>query len=233
MTSTTSAPMLNSTPASWMRQSLRTIHSTSAILLVRAPTDRLLSRFEEIHDEEPAESNKPDSKKRPRESDEAEGEKLSKTQQKKLNKKLKAEGGKAVAAGEEKPEAKGKAEEKKQKGAEKEKTKEAAKGGPKEGVPSVKSEVKTVAGDVKYQDHKVGTGKAAKAGDMVFVRYVGKLTNGKVFDSNTKGQPVRILRYELLQLTDNYCSSSSVWARARSSRAGMSVSLACNPAVSG
>lgn len=140
-------------------------------------------RFEEIHDEEPASSKKADSKKRPRESDASE-EKLSKAEQKKLNKKLKAEGGKAVAAGE-KTESKEKTEEKKPKGADK--TKE----GPKDGVPSVKSEAKTIAGGVKYQDHKLGSGKTAKAGDMVHVRYVGKLTNGKMFDSNTKGAPFK------------------------------------------
>ena len=32
-------------------------------------------------------------------------------------------------------------------------------------------------------------GKLAKAGSSVRMRYVGKLKNGKVFDSNTKGQP--------------------------------------------
>ena len=50
------------------------------------------SRFEEITDE-PEEAQKPESKKRPRDSDamETDEPKLSKAQQKKLNKKLKAE----------------------------------------------------------------------------------------------------------------------------------------------
>jgi len=43
---------------------------------------------------------------------------------------------------------------------------------------------------VKITDVKVGTGPQAKKGKMVSMRYVGKLTNGKVFDSNSKGKPL-------------------------------------------
>lgn len=116
--------------------------------------------------------------------------KLSKAQQKKLNKKLKAEGGKAVPAGEsakeaEKPKEQSKKEKKEQPKKE-EKGKEAEKGKGK-----VNGEVKTLDGGLKVQDHKVGTGPAAKSGNLVKVRYVGKLQNGKIFDSNTKGEPVR------------------------------------------
>ncbi len=42
----------------------------------------------------------------------------------------------------------------------------------------------------KVVDVKVGTGPAVKAGDLVSVHYVGKLANGKVFDSSkTRGMP--------------------------------------------
>ncbi|KAF8638029.1 hypothetical protein AX16_010661 [Volvariella volvacea WC 439] len=46
-------------------------------------------------------------------------------------------------------------------------------------------------GGLKITDHKVGTGPAAKKGNTISVRYIGKLPNGKVFDSNTKGKPFR------------------------------------------
>lgn len=42
---------------------------------------------------------------------------------------------------------------------------------------------------VTIDDKTVGTGAQAKPGQKVNMRYVGKLTNGKVFDSNTKGKP--------------------------------------------
>lgn len=41
--------------------------------------------------------------------------------------------------------------------------------------------VKVVQG-VKIDDRKVGTGRTAKSGDKVGMRYIGKLENGKVFD---------------------------------------------------
>ena len=49
--------------------------------------------------------------------------------------------------------------------------------------------VKTVQG-VTVDDKKLGTGQAAKSGDRVSMRYIGKLKdNNKVFDSNKKGKP--------------------------------------------
>lgn len=42
---------------------------------------------------------------------------------------------------------------------------------------------------VTIMDSKVGTGRAAKQGNKLSMRYIGKLENGKVFDSNTKGKP--------------------------------------------
>ncbi|SMR53733.1 unnamed protein product [Zymoseptoria tritici ST99CH_1E4] len=55
----------------------------------------------------------------------------------------------------------------------------------KKSTPSVR----TVQG-VTIDDKKVGTGPAAKAGDRVGMRYIGKLEkDGKIFDSNKKGKP--------------------------------------------
>ncbi|KAK3709003.1 peptidylprolyl isomerase fpr3 [Vermiconidia calcicola] len=49
--------------------------------------------------------------------------------------------------------------------------------------------VKTVQG-VTIDDKKLGSGQAAKSGDRVGMRYIGKLqSGGKVFDSNKKGKP--------------------------------------------
>ncbi|KAK3335379.1 hypothetical protein B0T19DRAFT_351219 [Cercophora scortea] len=51
--------------------------------------------------------------------------------------------------------------------------------------------VKVVQG-VTIDDRKLGTGRTAKSGDKVGMRYIGKLQNGKVFDcksSNKKGAP--------------------------------------------
>ncbi|KAL5117414.1 peptidylprolyl isomerase fpr3 [Pleosporales sp. CAS-2024a] len=42
---------------------------------------------------------------------------------------------------------------------------------------------------VIIDDKKEGKGRAAKKGDRVEMRYIGKLKNGKVFDSNKKGKP--------------------------------------------
>jgi FK506-binding nuclear protein len=77
--------------------------------------------------------------------------------------------------------AKGEKKEKKGKEEAKDKKKEKA---------AAKPEAKELSGGVKIQDHKVGSGPQAKSGDMVSMRYVGKLQNGKVFDSNTSGAPV-------------------------------------------
>ncbi len=48
---------------------------------------------------------------------------------------------------------------------------------------------KTLPSGLVMEDVKVGNGPRAKNGKKVSVRYIGKLTNGKVFDSNTKGAP--------------------------------------------
>ncbi|KIW40996.1 uncharacterized protein PV06_06594 [Exophiala oligosperma] len=48
--------------------------------------------------------------------------------------------------------------------------------------------VKDVQG-VKVDDRKLGDGPAAKKGNRLEMRYIGKLDNGKVFDSNKAGKP--------------------------------------------
>jgi FK506-binding nuclear protein len=48
---------------------------------------------------------------------------------------------------------------------------------------------KTLPSGLVIEDKVIGTGPRAKPGKKVSVRYVGKLMNGKVFDSNTKGAP--------------------------------------------
>ncbi|KAJ5832918.1 hypothetical protein N7474_001229 [Penicillium riverlandense] len=48
--------------------------------------------------------------------------------------------------------------------------------------------VKEVKG-VKIDDKKLGKGAAAKHGNTVAMRYIGKLEDGKVFDANKKGKP--------------------------------------------
>ncbi|KAE8147329.1 hypothetical protein BDV25DRAFT_160622 [Aspergillus avenaceus] len=48
--------------------------------------------------------------------------------------------------------------------------------------------VKEIKG-VKIDDKKLGKGAAAKSGNTVAMRYIGKLEDGKVFDANKKGKP--------------------------------------------
>uniref|UniRef100_A0A093VTH3 FK506-binding protein n=1 Tax=Talaromyces marneffei PM1 TaxID=1077442 RepID=A0A093VTH3_TALMA len=55
-------------------------------------------------------------------------------------------------------------------------------------APAAKSDKKEVQG-VKIDDKKLGKGPAAKNGNTVAMRYIGKLEDGKVFDSNKKGKP--------------------------------------------
>ena len=55
---------------------------------------------------------------------------------------------------------------------------------------------------LKIRDAKVGDGPQAKSGMRVKMRWkIGKLLDGKVFDSNTKGKPVRHLALVLLTKT--------------------------------
>ncbi|KAH3900033.1 related to FK506-binding protein 3 [Saccharomycodes ludwigii] len=57
-----------------------------------------------------------------------------------------------------------------------------------EEAQKVKTQV--LEGGIIIEDRVTGTGKKAKRGDKIGMRYVGKLKkNGKVFDKNTKGKP--------------------------------------------
>ncbi|KAJ9157272.1 Peptidylprolyl isomerase [Pleurostoma richardsiae] len=112
-------------------------------------------------------------------------EKLSKKQAKKL----KNNEGKAIAAEEAKKDTPTKGDKKVQFA----KNLEQGPTGPaaeklKQGEKKDEKKVKVVQG-VSIDDRKIGTGRTAKAGDRVGMRYIGKLTNGKVFDSNKKGTP--------------------------------------------
>lgn len=132
---------------------------------------------------------------------EAEGldlSKLSKNARKRLNKKLKGDEGEAVAAPVEKKAAvpvakapvsgektKAKVEVTDKRGKKVTEEKEAVKKDGKE----VAQKTKTASGLI-IEDQKQGTGVAAKAGNRVGMRYVGRLQGkGTVFDSNTKGKP--------------------------------------------
>lgn len=81
-----------------------------------------------------------------------------------------------------------------------------------------KSDLRDLPNGLKIQDAKVGDGPQAKKGMKVSMRYIGRLENGKVFDSNTKGKPVR--RPALATLTKDSCvcllhSSHSGWGPVR------------------
>ncbi|KAH8119202.1 FKBP-like protein [Phellopilus nigrolimitatus] len=147
-------------------------------------------RFEEITDVPISAA----SKKRPRDDAmevEAEGEpKLDKKEKKKQNKKQKADDGNAVPVvnGEPKPEEKTEKKKEKKDKKTKEGKKEDEKETPKE-TPKKASGLKELPGGLQIKDVKTGTGKAAKKGDSVSMRYIGKFLDGKVFDSNTKGKP--------------------------------------------
>ncbi|KAJ7783297.1 hypothetical protein B0H16DRAFT_1658606 [Mycena metata] len=131
------------------------------------------ARFEEID-----EAVHGSAKKRGRESDAGEADKLSKKQ--------KAESGKAV-----KPDAADASDKKEKKKDKKEKKKDKETPVKTDGEKAEKKPAaeREVAGGVKIKDTKVGTGPAAKKGNTVSMRYIGKLQSGKVFDSNTKGKP--------------------------------------------
>lgn len=92
------------------------------------------------------------------------------TKAQKKAKKQKGENGEAVA-----PPAEG--EKKKEKKEKKEKKKESG-------------EVKELAGGLQIRDVKIGEGADAKKGANIKMRYIGKLTDGKIFDKNTNGKPV-------------------------------------------
>lgn len=55
--------------------------------------------------------------------------------------------------------------------------------------PEAAGKSSKVVQGITIMDSKVGTGPAAKRNSKLSMRYIGKLENGKVFDSNTKGKP--------------------------------------------
>ncbi|KAK0485862.1 hypothetical protein IW261DRAFT_1559304 [Armillaria novae-zelandiae] len=137
------------------------------------------SRFEEVHDDDDDDDDAAAEKslKRPRESTDMdiESSKLSKAEKKKA-KKQKGEDGKAVPAEAGAPTDKSDKPSKKDK---KEKAETTGK------MPAEKE----LSGGLKIKDSKIGTGPQAKKGNTIQMRYIGKLTSGKIFDSNTKGKP--------------------------------------------
>ncbi|KAI8918542.1 hypothetical protein DFJ77DRAFT_498559 [Powellomyces hirtus] len=60
-----------------------------------------------------------------------------------------------------------------------------------EAAPTPKSTKKTLPSGLVIEDVLEGKGTKAKNGKKVGVRYIGRLMNGKVFDSNTKGAPFK------------------------------------------
>ncbi|KAG6918710.1 hypothetical protein DXG01_012195 [Tephrocybe rancida] len=73
----------------------------------------------------------------------------------------------------------------------------------KEEAPKTKAVEKEIAGGIKILDSKIGTGPLAKKGNTVRMRYIGKLTSGKVFDKNVKGKPVSNLNSSRMLYIDN------------------------------
>lgn len=155
---------------------------------VEVNPDELLSddesRFEEIDDDAPTQKSTA-GKKHPRESDAMDTDA---PVDKKANKKQKAENGSAVpVTTEAKPAAESKKDKKKKE--KKEKTEGESSPAKEEKKEKAAAPMKELPGGLKIKDVKVGTGKQAKAGNTVSMRYIGKLTNGKTFDQNTKGKP--------------------------------------------
>jgi len=60
---------------------------------------------------------------------------------------------------------------------------------PSKNGPPTKSTGPRKVNGVTVDDKKVGTGPTIKKGDRVGMRYIGKLKDGKQFDSNKKGKP--------------------------------------------
>ncbi|EXJ91394.1 hypothetical protein A1O1_04506 [Capronia coronata CBS 617.96] len=124
----------------------------------------------------------------------SEEKKLSKAEKKRLKKLKKNDGEAAPAASEPKKEtANGTSEKKVQfaKNLEQGPTPSGtapAKANSKTDKASEPTGVKEVNG-VTIDVRKVGTGPAAKKGNRLEMRYIGKLDNGKVFDSNKSGKP--------------------------------------------
>ncbi|GJJ06236.1 hypothetical protein Clacol_000426 [Clathrus columnatus] len=133
------------------------------------------NRFEELPDDDAVAG-----KKHGREEDDTMDGDVSMTSAKKL----KDQSGSAVDTKSSKKEKKkGKKEQAKGEEADSSPAKSADKGASKE--------MKELSGGLKIKDVKTGSGKQAKAGNVISMRYIGKFPGGKVFDSNTKGEPFK------------------------------------------
>ncbi|KAH9002071.1 hypothetical protein EDB86DRAFT_362471 [Lactarius hatsudake] len=154
--------------------------------------DEDAGRFEEVVSEE--ESGLEKSAKRPRESNATEQDAPTSDKPSKKAKKLKAENGAAVPAptgtdGE--PSKKSKKDKKKKGGDAKESQPQTGEDKESESKPkqSDLGGMRELPGGLKILDAKLGDGAQAKKGVKLSMRYVGKLPNGKIFDSNTTGKP--------------------------------------------
>ncbi|KIK67296.1 hypothetical protein GYMLUDRAFT_37380 [Collybiopsis luxurians FD-317 M1] len=128
------------------------------------------SRFEEIKEEEKT-------LKRPRDSlasNDADATKPLSKAEKKKNKKQKLQEGTAAVSGED---------------AEPSKADEKKPTEQKKGKEEKEAIIKELPSGLKIKEAKIGTGPMAKKNQTIAMRYIGKLANGKVFDSNTKGKP--------------------------------------------
>ncbi|KAH9083500.1 hypothetical protein EDB83DRAFT_21197 [Lactarius deliciosus] len=150
-----------------------------------------VGRFEEVVSEE--ESGLEKSAKRPRESNATEQDAPTSDKPSKKAKKLKAENGAAVpvSSTEGEPSKKSKKDKKKKGGDAKESHPQTEEGKESESKPkqSDLGGMRELPGGLKILDAKLGEGAQAKKGVKLSMRYVGKLPNGKIFDSNTSGKP--------------------------------------------
>src|SRR6267154_1551060 len=153
-------------------------------------------RFEEVPSDHEAETSK--SGKRRRASDTVEHEPVAGDKTSKKAKKLKAENGAAVpvsadagAEAQKKGEKKDKKAKKGVESKEGDSKKEAGKGGDVKQNQGDKGAMRELPNGLKILDAKMGDGPQAKSGNKVNMRYIGKLQDGTIFDSNTRGKPVR------------------------------------------
>ncbi|KAG8944272.1 peptidylprolyl isomerase fpr4 [Tulasnella sp. 424] len=127
--------------------------------------------IEEVKEKEVVTKSEKKDKKRPRESTEGEAEvEVSKKDKKK---KQKLESGAAAPVNGDAEKKESKKEDKKEKDGKKEK----------------KKTIRTTKSGVTVDVRTEGKGPAAKNGQKLSMRYIGKLQNGHVFDKNVKGSP--------------------------------------------
>ncbi|PWN40461.1 hypothetical protein IE81DRAFT_325568 [Ceraceosorus guamensis] len=126
--------------------------------------------------------------------------KLSKNQKKRLNKKLKAAAAAAEGEIEQDVQVDAKVAKVQKLGQEPAVVKQTAIAAttPAVNAKAAVKDVKTATQQIKktklpsgleIEDRKVGSGPAAKTGNRIGMRYIGKLLSGKTFDQNTKGKP--------------------------------------------